>query len=622
MMNHEYKKIVKQMVLLLFIFLVSSCGAQQKSVTPYQDRVQPSADTRQELPDTSKSLPMMENVQHEKDDTGQERSGGSGKTTLTPGAILPALTLVNDRIVTYEDRFQAWSEFSAEALASSMDEEQQVRITACRNRVQEILDSYNELHEILLTESSGQEIALSVPDRYVSVERKDLAFLESDCRQIIGINQQPGTWLAGTRYSLLEVKEKEIAEALAQRDYQLVIDLFEQLPPESISDVSLEAAYGYGQALLRTGNARQAETVFLELLSKIRGESQLKKEFQLMRLIADIDFGLKEYSRSFERYVDIINRYAGLGENVEWARRQQSVIGSMDRKGTEVRSFAELLLAYLTYNAERDGYGVVLLARNFMDSYPDSVQYPTAARILLESGDKAEAWFTVVSGHISRLKAEKKYEEALSYIEQLPGAQLPPEKQDLLRALTDELISARFEESEIRRQALERELLETWNLGQTHLRAREYDQAIEVFARLEGTAYGDRARIQAGEAVQLAAQEIRRKAAELFVQANGTGERDRKTELLLASRELLQSILVKYPQSDLIEKVKGNLLKIEQELQNIDPALLDSLPWEPSPGSLRPEAVRPSASDIFSGQENGQTDSSINTGKDIQEQKL
>jgi hypothetical protein len=620
MLNHDYKKRVKQLLLILAVFLVSSCGAQKQSVTPYQDRISPPADIRQEQPETSKSLPTMEDVSSEKDDAVQDRPAGAEKTGPAPGRILPALTLVNDRIVVYEDKLRAWSEFSAEALSSSLDEEQQATIASCQARIRQILDGYNLLHEILLAESSGQDRDLSIPDRYVSVERKDLSFLESDCRQIIGVNRQPGDWLAGTRYMRLEMKEKEIAEALAQRDYLQVIDLFEQLPPESITDVSIDATYAYGQALLRTGNAQKAETVFFELLARIRRDSQLKREFQLMRLVADIDFGLKEYSRSFERYVDIINRYAGLGENVEWARRQQSVIGSMDRKGTEVRSFAELMLAYLTYNAERDGYGVVLLARDFMDRYPDSVQYPTAARILLESGDRAEAWFTGVLEQVSRLETEKKYEEALAFIEQLSGTSLLPEKQDMLRALTDELISAQFEEAEVRRQALERELQETWNLGQTHLRAREYDQAIEVFARLEGTAYSDRAEMQIVEAAQLAAQEIRRKAAELFVQANSMRDLGRKTELLLASRELLQSILVKYPQSDLVEKVKRNLNKIEQEIRDIDPALLDSLPSENTPGSPGPD--RPSASDTFSGQENGQTDSSMYTGKDIQEQKL
>ena len=125
--------------------------------------------------------------------------------------------------------------------------------------------------------------------------------------------------------------------------------------------------------------------------------------------------------------------------------------------------------------------------------------------------------------------------------------------------------------------------------------------------------------IQIEEAVHLAAQENRSKAAELFVRASSTRELEKKTELLLASRELLLSILIKYPQSDLGEKVKRNLSRIEEDIRAIDPVLLDLMTDGTPSGSHRLDSVPPSAKGSSPRQENGQVDSSMYTGKEFQE---
>jgi hypothetical protein len=78
------------------------------------------------------------------------------------------------------------------------------------------------------------------------------------------------------------------------------------------------------------------------------------------------------------------------------------------------------------------------------------------------------------------------------------------------------------------------------------------------------------------ETTRLAASEKRREAAELFVRAGNTDDIDQRIDLLFQSRELLQEILVKYPQSDLTEKVQNNLARIDEELRSIDPSLLSA----------------------------------------------
>jgi len=116
----------------------------------------------------------------------------------------------------------------------------------------------------------------------------------------------------------------------------------------------------------------------------------------------------------------------------------------------------------------------------------------------------------------------------------------------------------------------EKNLQEEYDRGVAHLQAKEYDKAIERFNRLQRTPMEAKARPQIEEASKLAAQDMRQKAAELFVRATNSRDTDEKRKLLLSSRDLLQSILVKYPQSGLTDKVQKNLARIEAELQAVE----------------------------------------------------
>ena len=84
--------------------------------------------------------------------------------------------------------------------------------------------------------------------------------------------------------------------------------------------------------------------------------------------------------------------------------------------------------------------------------------------------------------------------------------------------------------------------------------------------------------MQIEEASKLGAQEDRQKAADLFVRSTSARDQESKKKLLLSSRELLQGILTKYPQSGLNEKVERNLSRIEEELKT-----LGSAPAPPPP---------------------------------------
>lgn len=595
MLNSFLRKPAFWLELLIFLFLITACGGSNTTVDPYRDKT--IASTRSRQPAPSKPLPVFEkNMQGPAtaETPPQSSMNGTVSQSVPPDAFLPVLTQVADRRIAYEDKLQVWEDFSREAEKISLDDTLQENINTCQARLQEVLTDYNQLHEQLIADSADRSLDIRVMEEIYRVERSDISFLESECQQIILSSQKSGTWIMTTQQRLLEESENEIATAMTAGDYNQAIIFFEQLSPDQRQRLSFASVFSYGQSLLRVQRYQEARQVFLELLRTVQQDNKLDREFKLMKLVADIQFGLEDYPEAFNDYLNIINRYAGFGDNIEWARKQQNIISSRSEHGIEVKKFAELMLAYLGYAPERDGFKVVVLAQRFMEDFPGSVVLPTVNRILFESQDRADAWFAAIVQRLNLLEDEKKYGEALKLTEELPFLDLPMDKREYIRSRADDFISSQFQEVESKRLERVANLEETWTNGQNHLRAKEYDRAIEFFTTLLDTEYTDRARAQIDEAANLAAQDDRRKAAELFVRSGGSRDLDTRIRLLFESRQLLQNILIKYPQSDLVKKVRRNLERIEQEINDIDPNLLENPPEiETKPAARESEASFP-----------------------------
>lgn len=559
---------------LLAVCLLSSCASDRRTVDPYRDRSYTRSVAKVSPNQTSPASPVQKKPMQKNNDSRLSARQPSSNKSFSAKSLLPMLTQVNDRIIAFEVKIEQWDKLAAEAATVSMDPLDREKIVSCQDEVNAILSRYEDVHQLLIRESNADEFDTSVIDRFSSTQRLDIGFLEGDCQQIVAANKQSDVWVEVTKEKLLEQREAELAEKMNSGEYLQVVDLYSRLPLEEGQYPSYDTTHNYGQALLRTGRENDAAEVYQNLLIRLREQNQLEQEFKLMKLIADIQFSLENFDKAFERYIHIINRYAGLGENIDWARRQQSVISVRKSQGIEVRNYAELLRSWLTYNPERDAFNVFLLAQEFQERFPESSVIPTVNQISSESRDRAEAWFALTLQRLNTLKGERKYEDALKYIDNLPLHLMPMDKREQLTMVSDELTESSFEEQESRRQALEEELQDIWSKGLNLLRTKDYDMAIEVFTSLSGTTYDERANDKVVEASQLAAQEDRREAAELFVRASNNQDRNTQVALLLQSRKLLQGIVVKYPQSGLVEKAKRNLERIEDEIRSIDPALL------------------------------------------------
>ncbi|GBE51657.1 anaphase-promoting complex, cyclosome, subunit 3 [bacterium BMS3Bbin14] len=573
MYKQNFRRLPVWLLSCFFSFSLCSCMAP-RVVEPYPARQEPAtaatAAARQpQLPSTIP--PSVHGV------------AAGGRPAVAPAAdaedvLLSSLALVNDRITAYEDKLAAWQKISAGLANMNLDAKQQGKLTACQQRLQDILTGYNGLQRKLLQLSPAQAGELPVRALLFRVEKEDIGFLESGCQQFIKGKPPAGGWLTATMNGLVRKSEQDIKAAMAAGDYQQVITLYGQLPLNEGESPSYEMTLLYGRALMRTGRTEEAVKVLQNLLASLRQQDQSRKINTLIGLIADLQFSSEDYDDAWKSYDEIVKSYTRLGKRSDWARQQQAELNARAGNSAEVKSYAVLLRSYLGYKRDRDGFKVVQLAEQFIENYPGSPAIARVQRILQESRSQAEQWFSAILDQVNQLKQEKKFPEALARLQQLSLVNLPPDKQETLRQLTEELTTAQAHEAEVQRLLVEQNRQKDWNTGQAHLQAKEYDAAIKVFTNLLNTPYDERARAQIQEAAQLAAQERRQKAAELFVGASRARDLASRKRLLLASRQLLLEILDKYPQSGIIDKVNKNLQRIDDEIRSIDPSLLLTIP--------------------------------------------
>jgi hypothetical protein len=118
-----------------------------------------------------------------------------------------------------------------------------------------------------------------------------------------------------------------------------------------------------------------------------------------------------------------------------------------------------------------------------------------------------------------------------------------------------------------------------------------YDEAINVFTGLLSTEYDAKAQVKIKELSLEAANDDRRKAADMFRRFLKTNDIESRKKLLIESRKLLKSILVKYPDVEIGPKVLGNIARVEQEINAIDPNLLATLDQESEAGAVQTDGI-------------------------------
>jgi tetratricopeptide (TPR) repeat protein len=536
--------------------VLSGCVTDGRMINPYQAREQREAAQQQDAAGQVVAVPTHRDL------------------------LMPALTSINNRIYANEQKLAQWREVTD--TLSMIPPVQRNRISACMAELIDILDGYNALHSRLLQQTSLESAQLLAGESLLQLNQRDMEYMESGCDRLLAELRAP---TSPPVTESVGVVDPELIEAFDKGEYDRVITLYSQTTGHPGQMIAPQATYLYGQALLKNHQQAEAHTVFTDLLTRVDSPEQGTMAFDLMRVLGDVNFAMGSYDEARRYYADLVSMAAEHQRSEQWGEQQYAALQPGVLQPDERRAYSVLLRNYLAYTPKRDGYAVAEQAEQFLQTYPASRLVPSVNGIHRDIREQVDDWLNRGIKRIESQANERLSRQTHPDPDVVVGEAGPDREIPGVDSYQPAAISLADQEA----------LQAVFDRGKAQLHAKEYDLAIESFTSLLDTPLAEQARPLIHEASQLAAQEDRQKAADLFVRATGAGDLESKTALLLASRQLLQDVLVKYPQSGLHDKVERNLSRIEDELRAIDPSLIETpsaggmSPIPRSPGATRPQ---------------------------------
>jgi len=533
-LTSSYKPLVLVSCLCGLVF--SGCAFDNGMVDPAEARAKREAAVRRDKPEQ----PATEAVRRD--------------------VLMPVMSSINSRIRAYEQKIEEWREVERKTATMALPQEKLNRIDECRSHLQHILIEYNALQKQLQQETQIEAAQLLAGNSLLQLNQQDIDYLESGCGKFLAELKSASQAVAAAP------PDPQIKAAFDSGDYGQVLNLYGQTGSMPGQVPAAETTFQYGQALLKNHQEAEAQKVLGELLGRVRqqkGQDELL--LRVLQSVADLNFGLESYDEARKQYEELVRVSIEKGAlRDEWAGLQLAGLQSGGAVPAEMKEYSMLLRNYLAFVPKRDGYNVAERADKFLLAYPASRLAANVNMIKKTSREQADAWLSQGIKRIETQAGERKAQEPPAVGGPVTGPAAQPG--DAMTAGSGPAVVTPPTTAVGNEKALQ----EDYDKGVAHLQAKEYDKAIERFNRLQRTPYEAKARPQMEEAAKLGAQDMRQKAAELFVRATNSRDTEEKRKLLLSSRDLLQNILVKYPQSGLTDKVQKNLARIEAELRAVD----------------------------------------------------
>lgn len=491
-------------------------------------------------------------------------------------AALPSMVYVNDRIFEYGRKLDRWKELDSQSVTMDLNDKDAVQMVRCFRRLQNVLNGYSDLRTQMLQAQTSTAPKIS-SEVIIELQKEDITFLENSCGRLLAGSDGKSAvgWSQreeGTDFGQLETLIDRYA---ANREYEEVVQAWSQIPESQLGRVHRRTKILYGNALMYLHQQEKAAEIYQQVVDQMSDPREQATDLvSLRRVLADLYTASGNYQAAEKQYNKISNDYDSIGRIEEWSKLQLSILGKSMKNSPELTEYSSILRNFLGFIPEQDGYKVVWQAEKFLANYPYSPVASNVDYIKEAAQVAADSWFNGLMGEVDRLSAEKQFTAALERLQTLPNDIVSADKQLLVEEKNEALLLAGEVEKETSRMVLIQDLQNQWNNGLLLEKGGRYDEAIALYTNLLNSEYSVKAEEKITSLSLEAAKIDRREAANLFIRFTKTTDLESRKKLLIESRRLLKNILVKYPEVEIRSKVIGNIKRVEQEMNAIDPNLI------------------------------------------------
>jgi tetratricopeptide (TPR) repeat protein len=462
---------------------------------------------------------------------------------------------VKRRMRTYQDELEKWqgTVSGGNGPPEGWDE--------CLMSLKQIAGRYRKLQNKIIRGQTTTD-----PDVYTKLLQEDVLFQASPCNNLV--RQGTGGMVAAAGQQL----ETDLRAAGQQGNYQEVISLYEQLDSVAEGRISPEIMMLYADARLKSNNPAAAAEVFSKLKIKYSDYSPWLMGQQTARLFlaaGNIDSARNEYE-------NLLDYYGTLQSDETVIREQLAFLQNAGRHRQELSWFSAVLRGSLNFNGQHLSREMMGAMAGLESNFPGTVYTEKAREIYVPCEKQMRAWADKQLAMVENLIADKQFVQAGEILKTVSSGPLPVELEGRINQFDKQINLGENEEKETQQQLIEHARKTQWQEGVKLLDSRRYDEAIAVFTALLDSDYREKAEEHIAEAQKSAAIDLRRRSAGLFIKARKTADPQLKGELLVEARQMLLEIIEKYPQVDIIDKVRQNLKVIEEDIFQLDPGLLDN----------------------------------------------
>lgn len=490
--------------------------------------------------------------------------------------VLPSMVYVNDRIFEYGRKLDRWKELDSQSVAMDLKDEDAARMVRCFRELQNVLNGYSDLRTRML-QAEKTSVALQISsDTILDLQKQDIAFLENSCGQLLSSSEAKSAgWKKRETGTDLTQLETLIDMHGGNREFEEVVQAWSQIPQSQVDGVHLRTKIMYGNALMYLHQQEKAAEVYQQIVDQMSSSNEQSTDLvSLRRILADLYIASGNYQAAEKEYQKISSDYQRVGKIEEWSKLQLSMLGNAMKDSPELAEYSSMLRDYLGFIPEQDGYKVVWQAEKFLEKYPYSPVVSNVDYIKDAARAAADSWFNGLVAEVDRLSAEKQFTEALALLLTLPNDMVSAEQQLLVEEKNEALLLAEAVDKETNRMVVIQDLQNQWNNGLLLEKGGRYDEAIALYTNLLNSEYSVKAKEKINSLSLEAANNDRREAANLFMRYTKTTDLESRKKLLIESRRLLKDILVKYPDVEIRSKVIGNINRVEQEMNALDPNLI------------------------------------------------
>lgn len=346
----------------------------------------------------------------------------------------------------------------------------------------------------------------------------------------------------------------------AAGEYQEVVAAYEALDPGQAGG-GREGQFLASQALIKLGRLSSALPLLTKLLAD-GGQATDLLSLEIRRLTADVLLSLGHVEEARQLYEGLARAFAPLQGDQEWVRAHLQVVGA--GIGNDALSvYRELLSVYLRFDGQHlppeltEGVGRLQGQAPFAD---------LAKMLLAKASSQAQESARRQLSAIKDLLSAGNLSQARQQLQQLIAI-APATMQPAINQLETELAQAEAKDTASpQAPATEGGQAGAWQEALALFEQQKYDQAIAGFTPFLIGDQEAEAKAKIAEASELAAVGMRRQAAALYAKAKKTFDPAARQQGLLNSRDLLLTLIEKYPGSSVVDKARQNLKVLEAEL--------------------------------------------------------